>query len=31
MIPREGRTDLMMKWILYIIIGMLIIWAEITK
>lgn len=29
--PREGRTDLMIKWIPYIILIALIIWAEVTK
>ena len=31
MIPREGKTDLMFKWILYAALIVLIIYAEVTK
>ena len=31
MLPREGKTDLMIKWIPYIILVLLIVYAEVTK
>ena len=31
MLPREGKSDLIVKWIPYIILVLLIVYAEVTK